>query len=341
MSDNQAVPAVSVILPVYNAEKTLDETLGSIQQQSFQDYELIIVDDGSTDNSADISRRHQQKDSRISVLSQSNYGVIQASNRALKQAVGRYIARMDADDIMHVERLQTQFDFLENSPKIDVVGCQVELFPAELIQGGFIEYIRWQNACIDTDDICDERYVELTMANPTLFIRRTVMMALGGYRQGDFPEDYDLFLRLAKHGYKAEKISQVLHYWRESTHRLTRTDPRYSRDAFDSLRAKYLVEDNRLHSGRPIIVWGAGRKTRQRASLLLEYGIEFEAWVDIDPNKIGNCVQGIPVRAPGCLQVTNKPFVLVYVNNRGARDLIAGDLAEMGYQRGLDYLMVG
>jgi FlaA1/EpsC-like NDP-sugar epimerase len=136
-------------------------------------------------------------------------------------------------------------------------------------------------------------------------------------------------------------VAQVLLHWRESTGRLTRTDPRYSRAAFARLRTDYLARDPRLHSGRPLAICGAGRRTRQRAQLLLDHGFRPVAWIDIDPRKIGNSVHGVPVHAPQWLDRADKPFVLSYVTNHGARDIIAAQLQAMGYLRGRDYLMVG
>lgn len=337
---NVASPKVSIILPVYNAAATLRDTLNSIQQQTFQEYELIIVDDGSSDDTYQIAQQFQANDLRIQIIRQHNQGVVAASNRALSVARAPYVARMDADDLMYPQRIATQYEYLQQHPAVDLVGCQVKLFPEDQVQGGFGEYMRWQNQCLSVEDMQDERYVELTIANPTICFRREVIQDIGAYREGAFPEDYDLLLRLSQQGHQLAKVEQVLLAWRESESRLTRSDGKYSREAFDRLRASYLSQDPRLHTGRALYVWGAGRRSRQRANLLLEKGIVFAAWIDIDPRKIGNIVQGIPVHSPQVL-LQNRPFVLVYVNNHGARDLIAADLAKMNYQRGLDYLMVG
>lgn len=137
------------------------------------------------------------------------------------------------------------------------------------------------------------------------------------------------------------KLDRALLDWRESKNRLSRTDPRCSRSAFDRLRAAYLQRDVRIH-GRMLAIWGAGRKTRRRVQLLLDYGYRPSAWVDIDPRKISNRLKGVPVVGPEWLECQRpKPFVLGYVANHGARELIAGQLKAMGYRRGRDYLMVG
>jgi glycosyltransferase involved in cell wall biosynthesis len=336
-----AQPLVSVLLPFYNAAATLDETLCSIRLQTLTDFELIAVDDGSTDASAEIVRAHARDDVRIRLLQPGRQGVVGAMNSALAAACAPVAARMDADDLMAPERLELQYRLLCEQPQLAAVGSQVQLFPAEQVQGGFHEYIRWQNACLSAHDIADEIYVELPIANPSLMFRRDIVLALGGYRDGPFPEDYDMLLRLHHAGHAMAKVAQVLLHWRESGGRLTRTDARYSREAFARLRSEYLARDPRLHSGRPLVICGAGRRTRQRAQLLLDHGFCPVAWIDIDPRKIGNSVHGVPVHAPQWLDRADKPFVLSYVTNHGARDVIAAQLQAMGYRRGRDYLMVG
>ena len=330
-----------MVLPFYNSAATLEQTLDSIQGQSLTDFELLAVDDGSSDQSATIVAERSREDPRIRLLQPGRIGVAAASNYGIAEAVSDFVARMDADDLMHPQRLAKQYTFLTEHPHIDLVGCQVSLFPKNRVRAGFREYVRWQNSCITQRDIADEVYVELPIANPSVMFKRHRILELAGYRDGAFPEDYDLQLRLVEAGYRLAKIPDVLLYWRESYGRLTRTDSRYSREAFDRLRADYLARDARLQTERPVVVWGAGRKSRKRASLLLERGVNFSAWIDIDPRKVGNIVQGIPVVPPSWLKQQEKPFILGYVTNHGARDLIAAELEEVGYRRGEDYLMVG
>ncbi len=332
---------VAVLLPFYNAAETLTETLDSIQSQSLEEFALIAVDDGSSDDSAELVRRRMRHDSRITLLQPGHQGVIGAMNSALTHAKSPLVARMDADDLMHPQRLALQSQFLLGQPGIDLVGSRVHLFPEALIQDGFAEYIRWQNGCLTPQDIAHNIYVELPIAHPSVMFRRDVILAAGGYRDGDFPEDYELLLRLHQRGCDMAKLPEVLLDWRDSDRRLTRTDPRYSREAFDRLRARYLAADPRLKQPRELAIWGAGRRTRKRVAHLLGHGFRPHAWIDIDPRKIGNVIDGAQVFEPDWLSRAEKPFVLSYVSNHGARDIIADELQAMGYVIGQDYLMVG
>ena len=336
------VPKLSILLPYRNAAETLDECLNSVARQTLQDYEVLAIDDHSTDRSLYRLDSFANKDSRIRKLTNPQSGIVSALNFGLQQAKTQFIARMDADDRMLPERLALQFEALSNNPQLTLLGTQVALFPQDQIQKGFHEYIAWQNRCIDHASIIRDIYMESPYAHPSLTYRRDAVIQAGGYREGPFPEDYDLWFRLYQSGHLMEKIPEILLEWRDSKTRTSRIDPRCSREAFDRLRAFYLSLDPLLINRREdLVIWGAGRKSRKRSGLLLEKGFATKAWIDIDPKKIGNRIKNVPVVYPDWLRQTPRPFVLVYVNNHGARNLISRQLAGMGYQPRRDYLMVG
>lgn len=334
-------PRVSVILPFRNAEATLEECLDSIRNQTLRDFEVVAVDDGSSDASAERVRRWSQEDSRVRLLQPGRSGLVAAMNLGIARSLAPLVARMDADDIMRPERLAVQEAYLREHPHIALVSCQVALFPADQIRSGYREYVRWQNMCHSPADIANNLFVESPHAHPSVMFRRRVFDGLGGYCEGDFPEDYDLWLRMAEAGHAMAKVPSVLLDWRERPDRLSRTDPRYSREAFDRLRAKYLSRDARVKDAAELCIWGAGRTTRKRVRRLLDLGVCYSGWIDIDPRKIGKTIWGRPVHAPQWLDGNAHPFVLIYVTNHGARDEIEENLNAMGYQRGSHYLAVG
>lgn len=336
-----ARPVVSVVIPFRNAEDTLPECLDSLASQTLPNFEALLVDDGSEDRSADIVRARAVGDNRLLLLSAGRTGLVPALNFGIGRSRAELIARMDADDIMHPDRLRQQCEFLMANPDIAVVGCRVELFPGNSVRDGYREYVRWQNDCIDPDGIASNIYVESPLAHPSVTLRRNAPVAVGGYREGPFPEDYDLWLRLHEAGYRMAKLSGVLLSWRDRPERTSRTDARYSREAFDRLRAAYLGRDPRLRSGRDVVVWGGGRSTRLRVKLLLEHGVRLSAWVDVAPGRVGMTIWGLPVHPHEWLDRARKPFVLVYVTNHGAREKIAEALEKYGYATGRDFLSVG
>lgn len=334
---------ISILLPFHNAEQTLDECLESIRDQSFRSYQLLAVNDHSSDGSVEAVTAWAAADSRIRLLHSPDRGIVSALNHGLSHAMAPLVARMDADDIMHRDRLLRQYEYLTLHPELTLLGCGAHLFPEAHVQNGYREYMRWQNGCNDPDQIADEIYLESPFAHPSVIFKRDVIISLGGYRQGSFPEDYDLWLRLHQAGHRMAKLPDILLEWREYPERTSRTDERCSREAFDRLRGAYLAKEPRLlEREKNFVIWGAGRKTRKRCRHLMDFGFKPRAWIDIDPRKIGNIIEGVPVVSPDWLLLQDqRPLVLVYVANHGARDLIARDLQAMGFQRGGDYLPVG
>lgn len=328
-------------MPIRNAAATLPETLGSITAQTFDRWELVAIDDDSMDESGEIVQTLAASDDRMRLLQPGRIGIAEALNLGIAVSAAPLLARMDADDIMMPSRLATQHAWMTSHPDDALVGSRVELFPESAITDGMREYIRWQNGCLSTDEIAANIYVESPFAHPSVMFRRGVVLEAGGYRSGDFPEDYELWLRMNAAGMRMSKAADVLLRWRERSDRASRVDPRYSRDAFDAVRSEYLARDRRLHGSREIVFWGAGRRTRSRVRRLRERGIRGAAWIDIDPRKIGRTVEGLPVVAPEWLERSERPFVLVYVTNHGARELIGDLLARMGYRSGEDWLAVG
>lgn len=336
-----ARPSVSVVIPFRNAEDTLAECLDSLEAQTLRDFEVLLIDDGSEDSSPALARDRSSRDSRLRLFSPGRIGLIPALNLGIARSRADLVARMDADDIMRPRRLELQRAFLLRRPDIAIAGCQVELFPDDAVRDGYREYIKWQNGCLEHEDIAANMYVESALAHPSVMMRKSAVETVGGYQDGDFPEDYELWLRLHLAGFRMAKIPEVLLAWRERPDRTSRVDGRYSRDAFDRLRARFLANDPRLHSDRPIVIWGGGRPTRQRVRHLFAQGVRAQAWVDVDLRRIGMTIWGLPVHPMTWLDRPDRPFVLAYVANHGARDDICRQLEAWGYARGRDYLSVG
>lgn len=335
----ERAPLVSVLLPFHNAVDTLADCIESIRAQTLADYEIIAVNDFSTDDSLHLLQAYN--DDRLKIIDNTHRGLVPALNTGLACCAAPLVARMDADDIMYPERLLKQYEYMRAHHDVVLLAAQARKFPEASIRNGYREYMRWQNSVLSHDDIHKQIYIESPFAHPSVMFRRDSVIAAGAYRHGEFPEDYELWLRLLHTGHRMEKLSEILLDWRESENRLSRVSDNYSRNAFDMIRADYLSRDERIHN-RPIAFWGAGRKTRQRARHLLEKGYEPAAWIDIDPNKIGNRINGIEVVEPAWLeQAGDKPFVLNYVTNHGARDIARTYLQRIGYVLGKDFLEVG
>ncbi len=337
-----SAPSVSVLLPFHDAAATIGECIDSILAQTLTDFEIIAIDDVSNDASAQILQDY--RDQRIRVLSNAQRGLVPALNTGLAHCSAPLVARMDADDVMYPCRLEKQYEYMRRHHDVVLVATRARKFPEAVVRNGYREYMRWQNAVLNAEDVQNQIYIESPFAHPSVMFRRDSVIAAGAYRRGEFPEDYELWLRLFHYGYRMEKLPQVLLDWRESDDRLSRNSANYSRAAFDAIRAEYLSLDQRIHN-RPIAFWGAGRKTRQRARHLQDRGFEPLVWIDIDPKKIGNRIHGVEVVEPAWLEQSFKhhgrPFILNYVTNHGARDISRHYLERIGFILGQDYLEVG
>ncbi|UCB55254.1 MAG: glycosyltransferase, partial [Thiotrichales bacterium] len=268
---------VSVLLPFHNAADTIAECVESMLAQSLTAFEIVAVDDCSSDDSAQILQAYQ--DERIRLVDSAQRGLVPALNTGLACCKAPLVARMDADDIMHTDRLLKQYEYMRCHHDVVLVATQARKFPQASIRNGYREYMRWQNSVLSCEDVNNQIYIESPFAHPSVMFRRDSINAAGAYRSGKFPEDYELWLRLAQKGYRMEKLAEVLLDWRESGDRLSRVSENYSRSAFDRVRAEYLSRDPRILN-RPIAFWGAGRKTRQRVQYLLDKGFEPTAWID-------------------------------------------------------------
>lgn len=337
---NQPMPAISVLMPCYNASSTIDEALASLANQTLSDYELIAVDDGSSDQTLEILHRWASQDRRIQILAQPHAGILEALNHGLSSCQAPYVARMDTDDRSHPDRLALQTQYLDAHPETAVVGSLVAAFPSGQVRQGFRIYLEWLNSLVSDEAIRREIFIESPLAHPSVTFRRERVIQAGGYHEHGWPEDYDLWLRLYCLGAHFAKIPRVLLEWRESPQRLTRTDSRYSLENF--LRAKSLYLSRSVLDGKDaLLIWGAGMVGRRLSKHLLRLGCPLVAFIDIDPRKIGRTRRGRPIIAPHDLPALwehyTNPALLAAVGARGARALIRERLVAMGLVEGQDW----
>lgn len=334
-------PACTILMPVRNAGQTIAQTLESIAAQTLHDYELIVVDDHSSDNALAIVGDYARSDKRIQTVRNPGSGIVDALNYGLEHARSDFVARMDADDIMLPMRLERQVDYLQQHPETGVIGCQVQLFCADGVAAGYRHYQNWLNASLDHAEIQNQMFFESPLAHPSVMFRRAAVLAVGGYREGEFPEDYDLWFRLNAAGTRFQKLPEVLLRWRDSAARTSRRDSRYSETAFAHLRNQYLLRDERILSREGVWVCGAGQKTRKRVRPLVHGGMCLSGWVDIDPRKVGRDLWDVPVIHYDQLAGQEPRFFLVMVRSHGAQAQIREKLESLGYRIGQDFLPVG
>jgi glycosyltransferase involved in cell wall biosynthesis len=333
-------PLVSVLMPVRNAEATLEAALESVTAQTLGRWELVAIDDGSTDRSLEILSGAAARDPRIRLVARPPRGIVASLNEGLQLARAGLVARLDADDLCLPERLERQVAHAARHPDQVVIGCHVACFPRERVRPGMAHYEAWLNGLVEPLDIAREIFVESPLAHPSALMRREPVLALGGYRDGPFPEDYDLWLRVHASGHAIGKVPEVLVLWREGEGRLTRTDPRYSPLAFQRLKAEHLARGFLLGQAR-VQIWGAGRDGKTWRPALLAHGLEVARFYDVDPRKIGGRVgREVPVLAFSEIPRHRDEKLLCAVGVKGARAEMRAALVQMSLVEGADYLFV-
>jgi len=200
-------PIISVVLPVYNGVITIKAAVESILDQTYDNFELIVINDGSTDETSEILASFNDK--RLTVLNQKNQGLAASLNRGIQQSKGKYIARIDADDIAFPERLQKQVNFMEANPAIVVMGTA-----ARLIYSNGTQRVRYRP--LDTASIRKNIIKICPFTHSSVMIRKDVLDKVGLYdvakdgAKKTLVEDYDLWVRILAAGYEMANTAEVL-----------------------------------------------------------------------------------------------------------------------------------
>jgi glycosyltransferase involved in cell wall biosynthesis len=329
-------PLVSVVLPFRDAAATLAEALASLRAQSFEAFECILVDHGSTDGSAAWARSVAAQDGRFRLV-HADGSFARALNAGIAAARTALIARMDADDLCHPLRLERQWEALATDPSLTLVSCLVQCFPAAAVRVGMRRYETWLNGVRSPEAIRNALFVESPLAHPTVMFRRAAFDAAGGYREFEGPEDYDLWLRLLLGGARAAKVAEVLLRWRESPQRLSRVDPRYHRRRF--LRTKLHYFPTAVAAGSALQICGAGATGRSWARQLIGRGYAIRRFIDVAPPRWGRTVHGAVVHPPD-IPDRRHGFILAASGAVGARVRIEDWLRQHGLRPWRDYLAV-
>lgn len=334
-----AAPRVSVLFPVRDGAAHLAEAIASIEAQTLTDFEVLVVDDGSTDATPDVLASWAARDPRVRVLQQPASGIVAALEHARGAARAPYLARMDADDVSEPNRLAAQLALMESDPKLAACGCGVSYFPRELVRNGARRYEAWLNAPVAPGDVAREIFVECPLAHPTFFLRTAAVDAVGGYRDLGWPEDYDLLLRLWAAGGRLGKVLERLFHWRERPDRLSRTHARYAPDAFLACKVHHLRQ-TLLRSRKGVVMWGAGPVGKAAARALLAAGTPMLAFVEVDPRKLGQEIHGAPVLDTESGLRIGGALHLAAVGQPGARERLRETLAGAGLEELTDFVAI-
>ena len=344
-------PLVSVLLPVRDDGAYLPDAIASLGAQTLEDFEVVVVDDGSIDETPDTLAAWASRDPRVRVLTQTPSGIVVALERARAAARAPYLARMDADDVSEPTRLAAQLALMDADPTLVACGTGVTYFPKEEVRDGALRYQAWINAAVTPDEIAREIFVECPIAHPSFFLRAEAVAEIGGYRDVGWPEDYDLLLRLWAAGGRLGKVPEALLRWRERPERLSRADLRYAPEAFLACKLHHLRR-TLLRGREGVVIWGAGPVGKAAARALVATPARLLAFVDLDPRKIGQEIHGAPVLdteqglrvglAAGVREgaPTGRVLHLAAVGQPGARERIRATLEGGGLRELEDFVAI-
>jgi glycosyltransferase involved in cell wall biosynthesis len=323
---------VSVVLPYRDVAATLREACESVLADEAV-HELLLVDDGSRDGSQEVAT--SLTDPRVRHLSTGGRGLIEALNLGLRAASYELCARMDGDDVSLPHRVGRAARALFDDPSLAVVATRARVVPSS---PGMERYVAWQNGLTSAADHEREIFVESPVVHPSVVLRRSRVLELGGYRDVRWAEDYDLWLRLIEAGHGIAKLPEILFEWRTRPGRATSTHPRYAPERFVEARAAFLAKDGRVRGARALGVWGAGKAGRRlvRELRAAAPSLALRCFLDIDPRKLNRVAQGLPILSlEQGLELVD--YLLVSVAAPGARAIVDGRLRASGRRPVLDY----
>jgi glycosyltransferase involved in cell wall biosynthesis len=329
-------PEISILLPAYQAEATLEAALRSIARQSEASWECIVLDDGSTDGTRAVAEGFAGRDGRFRVVSSPHRGLVAALNSGLERSRGRLVARMDADDIMHRERLAAQLRALEATPGLAAVGCHVRLFPRARMTDGLRAYERWLAGIDSPRRVRAEAFVECPVAHPTLMARAEVLRR-AGYRDAGWPEDYDLVLRLLAQGHEIGVVPRRLLGWRDGPLRLWRAGAAYRLERFTACKAAFLAAQFLAATDR-YVLWGYGPTGRHLCRALLAHGKCPSHVVEVHPGRVGQTIHGAPVMSVEELRAHPRRPLIAAVAGEGPRREIRDTLSAIGLRETQDFV---
>lgn len=327
-------PLVSIIMPVKNGLPYLPETLDSIVNQTLSNWQLIIVDDHSLDSTWSWLKLNT-KDERISYFKNNGNGIIDALETAWQACSGDYVTRMDADDIMPEDKLAKLLTALNNEPENTVATGLVKYFKADdVVNDGYKQYEAWLNSNLLSENPYNQLFKECVIPSPAWMVKREVIMQLGGFKDLEYPEDYDLVFRFKQLGLTIKTIPSVIHFWRDHSTRASRNDPNYAENSFLPLKIKWLLK---MHPNTTFNIIGAGKKGKKIAQYLSASKVGFN-WFTNNPKKLVVPIYGIELKELKVYKQKNTIWIVAVANKQEQKDIIS-EFDEQNMVPGTDYLL--
>ena len=304
---------VSILMPIKNALPYLHSCVESILAQSLDSWELIAVDDHSTDGSYQVIQDYAASDPRIISIKNPDHGIIHALRAAFAQSSGTKITRMDADDIMDRNKLRLLAEPLCRHGKGFVSIGKVRYFSDRPLGNGYMRYAQWLNNLTEMRNNFSDLYRECPIPSPCWMLWADDLKRIEAFDHDRYPEDYDLAFRMYLGGLRIVGAKEEIHLWRDHDARSSRTQDHYKDNQFLALKMYYF---KKLHFDpkRKLILWGAGRKGKAIALSLLEEKIPF-TWICNNDKKWGQKIYNIALENIDVEKHLNQSLCLIAVSN--------------------------
>lgn len=320
-------PLVSIIMAVKDTAPYLHECIDSIINQTYRNWELIAVNDHSSDETPAILKAYAEQDERVRYFDSDKPKLIPTLQVAYAQVRGELINRMDSDDRMPLDKIEVLVKEWLKYGKGTVIAGGTEHFVDEGEVGdGFLKYERWLNEVARTSSHYQEIYKECVIPSHCWIIHKEDFDAVDAFNPLVYPEDYDLCFRFYRHGLKVVGIDKILHFWRDRSNRISRTWDEYKDNRYFDLKLRFFYELDRDKT-RPLVLWGAGRNGKDMARLIQSYDDSFH-WVCDNENKIGKDIYGVIMKYFDAIPEIENPQIMVVVSSPDGKKAILEHLTQ-------------
>ena len=323
-------------MPVRDTSPYLHQCIQSIIEQTFHDWELIVVNDASVDSSLEILQDFSAVENRIKVINNPNPGLLNALRLGYKHTTGSHIHRMDSDDKMPKDKLSKMYEAWRQYGKGTVVTGGTEYFSDDGEVGdGFRRYDTWLCEVARNNSHKENIFRECVIPSNCWLVHRNDFDRIKGFEPSILPEDYDLCFRFYAGDLKIIGLETVLHHWRDRPDRISRNREEYKDNRFFELKIKYFFQLERDQS-RPIVLWGAGKNGKDLAKLIQQRTQQFH-WVCDNKKKIGKEIYGVKMNHFDTIDVLQSPQIIIAVASPEGQQEIAEYLNSRNKISGEDY----